>query len=52
MLNIKILIKLFVLSCMWTCCDYGDTIHAEVVLCLLFALYTSLKIATISGRNM
>jgi len=40
--NIKILIKLFVLSCMWICCVYGDTNQAGLVVSLLFALYTSL----------
>jgi hypothetical protein len=41
MLEYKIQIKLYVLSCMLICCVYGDTIQAEaVVLCLLFALYS------------
>jgi hypothetical protein len=36
MLKYKILIKLYVLSCLFICCVYGDTIQAEVaVLCLL-----------------
>ena len=43
MLKYKLLLKLFVLSCMLICCVYGDTIQAEVVvLCLLVMLcYTS-----------
>jgi len=32
MLKYKILIKLFVLSCVFICCAYGDTIQTEVVL--------------------
>jgi len=32
----KILIKLFVLSCVLICCVYGDTIQAKVVvMCLI-----------------
>jgi len=56
MLKYKILIKLFVLSCVLICCAYGDNIQAEVVLlCLLvtqaantiilmlYVMYTSKK---------
>jgi hypothetical protein len=36
MLKYKILIKLFVLSCVSICCAYGDTTQTEVaLLCLL-----------------
>jgi len=55
MLKYKILIKLFVLNCVFRCCVglYGDIIQAEVVvLCLLVSLYISLKMTTIGGRNM
>jgi hypothetical protein len=39
MLKYEILIKLFVLNCVFMCCVYGDTIEAEVVsLCLLAAI--------------
>jgi hypothetical protein len=54
-LKYKIWIKLFALSCVLICCVFvcGDTILAEVVLmCLLVVLYTCLKMATLSGRNM
>jgi hypothetical protein len=35
----KILIKLYVLSCVLICCVYGDSIQAEVmVVCLLVTL--------------
>jgi hypothetical protein len=50
--NIKILIKLFVLSFMFICCGYGDTIQTEVVSYLLVSLYTFLKMTTVGGRNM
>jgi len=38
MLNYKILIKLFVLNCVFACCLYDGTIQVEVVvLCLLLS---------------
>jgi hypothetical protein len=38
----KILMKLFMLNCVFVCCVYDDTIQAEVVvLCLLVSLYIS-----------
>jgi hypothetical protein len=40
MVKRKILIKLFVLNCMFICRVYGDTIQMEVVVsCLLGALF-------------
>ena len=42
MLKYKLLLKLFVLSCMLICCICGDTIQAEVVvLCLQVMLSTA-----------
>jgi len=42
MFKYKILIKLFVLNCVFICCLYGDTIQAAVVgLCLLVSLCCS-----------
>ena len=54
MLKYKILIKVFVLNCVFRCCVslYGDTIQAEVVLMCLLVSLISLKMATICGRNM
>jgi len=44
-LKCKILIKLFVLSCVLICCVYGDTIQVEVVvLRLLITLQTCKKL--------
>jgi len=40
MLTYKILIKVFVLSYVLICCVYDDAIQAEVVVCLLVALYS------------
>ena len=37
MLKCKIVLKLYVLSCVLICCMYGDTIQAEAT--LLVALY-------------
>jgi len=37
MLKYKILIKLFVLNCVFVCCLYDGTIQVEVVVCLLLS---------------
>jgi hypothetical protein len=42
-LKYKILIKLFVLNCMFIWCLYGNTIQLEVVVCLLVCCCTKIK---------
>jgi hypothetical protein len=44
MLKYKILIKLYALSCLLTCCVYGDIIQAEVVvfLCLVLEVLSNI----------
>jgi len=52
MLKYQILIKLFVLNCMFMCCVYGDTNLAEVALLHLLFYTTSTWMASPCTQHM